>query len=147
MIYSLPDKARHTLDPKGRLLLPKELRDSFKIKRSDVLYLLPSLSDPSYLEIRTAKQWEVYRRSLKQGEPGEQKKDSFRYAMVIKDTSTVDGQGRIVVPQRIRDACGLDGSVAIIDMEEYIEVWSEASFHKKYNDLVRAFKERNDKTF
>ncbi len=112
-----------------------------------ILYLVPNLSDPPYLEMRTAKQWEAYRQSLRQETSSEQKKDTFRYAMMIKEKAVVDGQGRIMIPNRIRETCSLEGTVAVVDMDIYVEVWCKAHMAKKYADMVRAFKETNDRMF
>jgi DNA-binding transcriptional regulator/RsmH inhibitor MraZ len=141
------DKYLHTIDPKGRLLLPKDIRDHFKIKKSDPLYLVPNMADPPYLEIRSAALWRQYRESLRQHDPGEKKKNSFRYAMMLLETATADGQGRIFIPQRIRDICALDGTVAVINMDLYIEVWSKGNMERKYPELVRAFRDVNDHMF
>jgi len=141
------EKALHSVDPKGRLLLPKDIRESYKIRKGQVLHLVPNLSSPPYLEIRTPDQWNHYRETLMQQLAGEQKKDSVRYAMMLAETVTVDGQGRIVLPQRIRDACNLDGMVAVINMQLYVEVWCKAHMDQRYADMVRAFKEANDRLF
>lgn len=147
MFNHFNEKTLHTVDPKGRLLLPKEVRQAFKMKKGDIVYLLPNLSDPPYLEIRTARQWEDYRQSLRQQAAGEKKKDSFRYAMMLLGKSTVDGQGRVLIPQRMRDNCKLNGTVAVVDMESYTEVWCTEHMEKKYADMVRAFKEANDQVY
>jgi division/cell wall cluster transcriptional repressor MraZ len=147
MLNHFNEKSLHAIDGKGRLLLPKEVRDGLDIKQGDVLFLIPNLADPPYLEIRTAQQWERYRKSLRRESSGEQKKDTFRYAMMIKETAIVDGQGRFMIPNRIRETCHLDGTVAVVDMDIYVEVWCKAHMAKKYADMVRAFKETNDRMF
>ncbi len=147
MINHFNEKSLHAIDSKGRLLLPKEVREAFEIKKGDTLYLVPNLSDPPYLEIRTASQWEEYRQTLRSGTPGEQKKDTYRYAMMIKETAVVDGQGRFMIPGRIRETCRLDGTVAVVDMDIYIEVWHKSHMERKYEDMIRAFKETNDRLF
>lgn len=147
MINYFSDKSFQVTDPKGRLVLPKDVRDAFKIKKGDMLYLLPNLSDPPYLEVRTLKQWEQYRESLKQEESSEKKKDAIRYAKMFKAEVTVDGQGRILIPQALRDACKLDGTVAVVDMEIYIEIWCKAHVELKLKDMVQAFKDASDRTF
>ena len=78
---------------------------------------------------------------------GEEKKDTYRYAMMIKETAVVDGQGRFMIPSRIRETCSLDGVVAVVDMDIYIEVWRKSHMEKKYQDMVRAFKKTNDRLF
>ncbi len=67
--------------------------------------------------------------------------------MMIKETAVIDGQGRLMIPNRIRESCGLNGTVVVINMDTYVEVWRKDHVEKKYADLVRAFKETNDRMF
>jgi len=141
------EKSFQSIDPKGRLLLPKEVRSAVKISKGDILYLLPNLTAPAYLEIRTRKQWNAYLNSLRSGDGGADKKDSFRYAMMAKEEMKVDGTGRVLIPTRIRVTCQLDGQVAVINMDSYIEVWNRGNVEQRYADMIRAFKETNDRMF
>lgn len=147
MINHLNQDCFHTTDSKGRLLLPKSVRDAFKIKKGDKLFLVPDLSNPPYLEVRTTAQWAAYRKSLRDDVAGEKKKLSFRYADLIKESATVDAQGRFLIPQRMRDMCKLDGDVAVINMEDYVEIWAKDHVAKRFEDMVKAFKEINDRMF
>ena len=141
------EKNVHSVDLKGRILLPRDIRDNHKLKKGDALVCVPSVTSPAYVEIRTEAQWKKYRASLRGTEPGESKKDSFRMADLSKDTATVDGQGRVLIPEWIREACKIKKSVAVVDMDEYIEVWAKENIEQKYDQMVRAFKERNDQLF
>jgi len=67
--------------------------------------------------------------------------------MMLQETATVDGQGRILIPQRIRELCNIVDAVAVVDMDGYLEVWAKAQLEQKYADMVRAFKEMNDRMF
>jgi MraZ protein len=141
------EKYIHTLDPKSRLLLPLEIRKQFKIRKGDHLYLIPNLSEPEYLEIRTEAQWQSYQEEFSQQDSNQQKKDFLRYAMMFQERVTVDGQGRFIIPQRIRDLCKLEDTVAVINMRSYAEVWNKTHVERKYADMVRAFKDMNDRLF
>ena len=141
------EKNLHSVDPKGRVLLPKDVRDHHKLKKGDVLLCVPSVTNPAYVEIRTDAQWKKYRESLRATEPGESKKDSFRLADLSKDAATLDAQGRVSIPEWIREICRIKDSVAVVDMDEYIEVWAKENIEQKYDQMVRAFKERNDRLF
>ena len=141
------EKYIYSLDPKSRLLLPLEVRQQFKIKKGDHLYLIPNLSEPEYLEIRTESQWQSYQEDFSQQESNDQKKDFLRYAMMFQERVTVDGQGRFIISQRIRDLCKLEDAVAVINMRSYAEVWNKTHVERKYADMVRAFKELNDRMY
>jgi MraZ protein len=141
------EKYIYNLDPKSRLLLPLEIRQQFKIKKGDHLYLIPNLSEPEYLEIRTESQWQSYQEDFSKQESNDQKKDFLRYAMMFQERVKVDGQGRFIISQRIRDLCKLEDTVAVINMRSYVEVWNKSHVERKYADMVRAFKELNDRMY
>jgi len=141
------EKNLHAVDAKGRVILSKEIRDRHGIKNGDILYCVPSLENPTYIEIRTASQWDLYFEALSKSEQGEEKKDARRFASVAHDTATVDGQGRISIPQEIRRACRVAETVAVVDMGKHIEVWAKEHIEQKYEEMVRAFKKLNDKIY
>ncbi len=141
------EKNLHSVDGKGRILFPKEVRDHHRIEKGEILHCVPSLTNPAYVEVRTEIQWKRYRESLRAAEEGEKKKDTFRYAELFRETATLDGQGRVLIPQRIREMCGIAGLVAVVDMDDYIEIWARENIEQKYADMVRAFKEMNDRMF
>lgn len=141
------DKYLHSIDQKGRLLLPRDLREYFEMKKGDTLYLIPNASEPPYLEIRTEAQWDRYFESLMQQDNGVKKKDFLRYTRMSLETVTLDGQGRIIIPQRLRDQCSLAKSVAVINMDLFIEVWNQTHVEARYHDMMKAFRELNDNLF
>ena len=141
------DKYVYSLDLKSRLLLSMEIRQQFKIRKGDQLYLVPILSSPEYLEIRTESQWKAYQDEFSRQEPNNQKKDFLRYLMSFHERVTVDAQGRFVLSQRIRDLCKLGETVAVINMRTYAEVWNLEHMERKYADLVRAFEDINARLF
>ena len=97
--------------------------------------------------MRTESQWAAYRKSLREDAAGEKKKLGFRYADLVKEKVTVDGQMRFLIPQRMRDTCSLNGEVAVIDMQDYMEIWAKDHVAKRFEDMVKAFKEINDRMF
>lgn len=141
------DKYLHVLDQKGRLQLSKDIRAGIKLKKGEAVHLLPNPNNPPYLEIRTQAQWEKYHALVMQQPPSEGKRDVLRFIRLMHEKVTADGQGRITVPQRLRDFCGLNREVAVIDMESYVEVWDKNCVEQKYNDMRRAFNDINDQLF
>jgi len=45
--------------------------------------------------------------------------------------SELDGQGRIVVPQMLRDSASIVGNVRVFGKIDYLEVWNEERFMQK----------------
>jgi MraZ protein len=43
----------------------------------------------------------------------------------------LDGQGRVVIPQHLRDSAGILGDVRVLGRIDHIEVWNEERFAQK----------------
>lgn len=141
------DKYLHSMDAKGRLQLSREIRTRFKLKKGDVLHLLPNLDNPPFLEIRTDRQWHDYQTRFMSQAGGGLKRDFVRFVELTKETVVADAQGRISIPKRLREMCGLDGEVAVINLNSFVEVWNKDYVGQKYADLVKAFKDINNSLF
>jgi MraZ protein len=65
----------------------------------------------------------------------------FRRLVYADATDTIpDGQGRVNIPQSLREFAGLDGQVVVAGCDAYIEVWNMDSWYE-----VRArFEESED---
>ena len=141
------DRYLHSIDQRGRLQLPKDVRTGTKIKKGDSLFLFVNPNAPRSLEIRTKEQWESYQQQVEALPPSRNKREFYRLIRLSTVEATADGQGRIVVPQGIRDHCGFAGEVVVVNMSTYVEVWNKDAIKQKRNDMVRAFNEINDQLF
>ena len=114
---------QHTIDPKGRIVLPAKLRDDLAdgcvITRGQdhCLYVFP-MDRWHYEEERisslprTERRFRDYSRSF------------FSGAM----QQALDRQGRIQVPPKLREYAGLDKEVVVIGAGDRIEVWDAVAF-------------------
>jgi len=141
------DKYLHSIDVKGRLQLSRQIRAQFRLRKGEVLHLLPNLDNPPFLEIRTGKQWQEYQDRFMSQAPGGLKRDFVRFVELSKETVAADAQGRLIIPKRLRELCGLADEVAVINMNTCVEVWNKDNVSQKYTDLVRAFKDINNSLF
>lgn len=141
------DKYLHSMDAKGRLQLSRDIRARFKLKKGDKLHLLPNLDNPPFLEIRTNRQWDEYQERFMTQASGALKRDFVRFVELSKETVVADAQGRISIPKRLRELCKLDGEVAVINLNSFVEVWNKDYVGQKYTDLVKAFNDFNNSLF
>lgn len=141
------DKYLHSIDQRGRLQLPKDVRHGFKIKKGDTLYLFPNPNVPITLEIRTKPQWDAYVKKALALPPSRDKREFLRMLRLGHEQVVADGQGRFVLPQRLRVECDFDSEVVIINMENFAEVWKREAVEQKYPDMLRAFNDVNDQLF
>jgi MraZ protein len=141
------DRYLHSIDPRGRLQLPKDVRTGAKVKKGDSLYLFINPNAPRVLEIRTKDQWDSYQKQVEALPPSRSKREFFRLIRLSTVEVTADGQGRIVIPQGLREHCGFDREVVVVNMSTYVEVWNREAVEQKRDDMMRAFNEINDQLF
>jgi len=141
------DRHLHSIDQRGRLQLPKDVRADAKIKKGDSLFLFVNRNEPMFLEIRTKAQWESWKQQVMALESSADKREIYRMIQLSTVEVGADGQGRIVIPQKARTDCGFDSEVVVVNMSTYIEVWSKDAIAQKRSDMLRAFNEINDQLF
>jgi MraZ protein len=49
--------------------------------------------------------------------------------------SDVDAQGRVLIPQKLRNEAGLEKSVIVIGMGDRAEIWNPAEYEKNLNSV------------
>lgn len=107
----------HALDDKGRVVLPATLRN--QLAGEGVISQIDRC-----LGIWTVDGFrEVGDRMLGNVREGQARLDAMRALASAADTVRPDTQGRILVPQRLRDFAGLAANVVIIGAFDHIEIW------------------------
>ena len=109
----------HTLDVKGRVILPARFRDPFRA--GAFVTKLPEgclgIWTPQEFERRTAVMLEMARQ-------GQAQRNVARvWAAGAFDTAP-DGQGRLAIPPALRQYAGLDGEVVVNGAINHLEIWS-----------------------
>ena len=141
------DRHLHSIDQRGRLQLPRDVRTGERIKKGDSLFLFVNRNEPPFLEVRTKTQWESWKRQVMELESSADKREIYRMIQLSTVEVTADGQGRIVVPQKARTDCGFDSEVVVVNMSTYVEVWSKNAIAQKTSDMLRAFNKINDQLY
>lgn len=110
----------HTLDAKGRLSIPARLREDL----GDVFYL--TLSMDKCLSVFSSESWQVFSDKVKAMPYVKQRKmrPFFAYAARCE----LDAQGRILVPQNLRDFAGLKKNVTVVGCNDHAELWDSESW-------------------
>jgi MraZ protein len=110
---------QHSMDAKGRLTIPSRFRE---LLVSDGAYVtlgfdqnLLVLTEPFFLQVSER----VRRMSLTEPHARLLKRLIFSSAERVE----VDKAGRILIPEFLRKAAGLDGEAVVVGAGDYIEVW------------------------
>ncbi len=130
----------HTLDGKGRVIVPSRLReglgDSFVITRGldHCLFAYPN------------SEWVRLEQKLKQ--LPFTKRDSrafmrlfFSGAMEVE----ADKQGRILIPQNLREYAGIEKEVMFIGVSNRVEIWSETAWKEYFDEADENYEELAEK--
>jgi len=110
--------ARHTLDAKGRLIMPAKYRPDFLAGA----YLSPELG--GCVSIYTIEVFEQKAKSFVAKREEEGGLEASRYWAMLAAHVDVDRQGRFVVPPVLRTDSELDGEVVIIGAIDHLEIWN-----------------------
>jgi MraZ protein len=110
----------HTLDEKNRMSLPAKFRSELGKK----IVLAPGLDQSIFMF--TVKEWETIAEKLASNSMLQADNRSFNRFMFGGAVEVdVDGSGRILVPDFLKDRAGLKKNVAVIGVSNRVELWDE----------------------
>ena len=116
---------QHTIDAKGRLAIPARLRDEL----GDNFHV--TLSTEKCLSIYSSDSWDELMDRIKALPRLAQKKMRPLFSHAAK--CELDSQGRILLPQALRDFAGLNKNVTVVGTGELVEIWDS----DKWSDVAK----------
>ncbi|HEX2040417.1 MAG TPA: division/cell wall cluster transcriptional repressor MraZ [Acidimicrobiales bacterium] len=116
----------HSLDPKGRVILPAKFRAAFE--RGGYLTQFHDRCLALWTPEDFDKQMEAMERAEEQGRT---ERNLARLWAQGTHEVDVDRQGRIAIPQYLRDFARLDGDVLVNGAITRIELWSPTIWQEK----------------
>ena len=122
----------HTIDAKGRLIIPSKFRETL----GDTFVVTKGLD--GCLFVYDNVEWNVFEEKLKSLPITNKDARQFaRFFLAGAAEVEVDKQGRILVPNVLRDFAELNKDVVLIGVASRIEIWSKERFEgiTAYEDL------------
>ena len=111
----------HNLDSKGRVILPSE----FRAEIGESFYITMGFN--RCLQVMSESEFDRLRSQIRQL-PAD-KALSLQYLLISPAKSvSPNAQGRIQIPQKLREDAGLCGEVTVVGMDNRIEIWDKAEF-------------------
>jgi len=110
----------HSMDDKGRLFIPARLRDEL----GDVFHVTRSLEN--CLTAYSDEMWEIAINKLKTMPQAAQVQLRPLFSQAHK--CEPDSQGRIKLPQYLRDAVGLKRNVTVVGIGLYVQLWDSDTY-------------------
>ena len=130
------------LDAKGRLAIPMRYRDAIQELCGGRLVLTYSAFDSGALYLYPEQEWERVRDSvtgLSTFNPGHR---SLQRKLVGSASAVEpDGNGRIQLPQTLRQVAGLEKRVVLLGMGSRFEIWNETILNQKRTEEERSLDE------
>ncbi len=109
----------HTIDAKGRLIVPAKFREQL-----GEAFVITNGND-GCLNIYTNEDWEAFLEKLSLLPNNRDKREIVRAFVSKANTVEVDKQGRILVPPALREHAGLEKDVVLAGAIDKIEVWDK----------------------
>ncbi|HET7639300.1 MAG TPA: division/cell wall cluster transcriptional repressor MraZ [Ktedonobacteraceae bacterium] len=112
----------HTIDTKGRMAVPAKFRT--QMDRGAVI----SKGMGTCLSVYTMQRWEEKSAELATGKTTDELRDFERRIYPSASEIELDGQGRMIIPAKLRAYAGLGNEVTVAGVRDHFEIWDRASW-------------------
>jgi len=121
---------QHSVDPKGRLIMPSKFREGL----GDKFMITRGLDD--CLFVYSMADWESFEAKLKSLPMTDNNARAFvRFFLSGASECELDKQGRILVPQSLRDYAGIEKDVAVVGVSTRVEIWDKDKWQSYISDI------------
>jgi MraZ protein len=110
----------HTIDAKGRMAVPAKFRT--QMDRGAVI----SKGMGTCLSVYTMQRWEEKSAELASGKTTDELRDFERRIYPSASEIELDGQGRMIIPAKLRAYAGLGNEVTVAGVRDHFEIWDRA---------------------
>ncbi len=122
--------SQRSIDPKGRLMLPPEFRDTLMEKSPDGNIMITNFDD--CVAAYPFPVWEEIEQSFNRLSMTNRKmRDIHRFFISGASRVTLDKQGRILVPPYLRSYAEINKEVVLAGVGRKFEIWDLARFEAK----------------
>ena len=128
----------HTIDNKGRLIVPSRFRQFIKSEEGDGVMI--SRMD-SCLVAYPFKEWrKLESKILSLAETSENMRRFRRVFIGGAFECSCDKQDRILIPQSLRQYADLDKEIVLVGVLEHFEIWAREKWERENTELEKDFK-------
>ena len=109
----------HTIDAKGRIIIPSKFREALGDN------FVVTLGLDGCLFVYPNEEWMNFVAQLKSLPGSKEARQMQRYFMAGAADCEVDKQGRILLPSVLREHAGIDKDAVLVGVGSRIEIWSK----------------------
>ena len=133
----------HSLDAKGRVSIPAAYREELQPAPEQVPFLT---AHQECLRIYSAEAWIPYEEKLlAEAAIDPDAQDLARLVISSVEEAPIDKQGRILVPQYLREHAGLGKDVVFAGVGPTVELWDTARFRQTWDRTQSEFRTISEK--
>ena len=134
----------HSIDRKGRLILPSRFREVAKSNFIEKFFVTRGLD--KCLFMFSEEEWRVQEQKFRTASFTKPQVRAFNRLFFSGAVDVApDKQGRILVPQYLKDFAEIKKDVVIVGVSKRIEIWSKDIWSEFYNNSRPTFEEIADK--
>lgn len=134
----------HSIDRKGRLILPAKFREVAKANFIEKFFLTRGLD--KCLFMFSEEEWRLQENRFKSISFTKQESRTFNRLYFSGATEVIpDRQGRILMPQYLKDFAGIKREVIIVGISNRIEIWANILWKEFYGNSHQAFEQLAEK--
>lgn len=134
----------HSIDNKGRLILPSKLREIAKANFVEKFYITRGLD--KCLFMFSEEEWRAVEQKFRSMPFTKQDARKFNRLYFSGAVEMIpDKQGRILVPVYLKDFAAIKRDVVVIGVSNRIEIWSKEEWHEFYKSNLESFEETAEK--
>jgi len=121
----------HTIDAKGRIIIPSKFREELGEEFVLTLGLDGCLFAYPYSE------WQIFVEKLKTLPGTKEARQLQRYFMAGAAACQADKQGRILIPAKLRESAALEKEIVFVGVLNKIEIWNKERWEQnnQYDDV------------
>jgi MraZ protein len=131
----------HTIDSKGRIIIPARFRDVIKADGSYGVML--SRMDGALIAYTYAEWRKIESRILSLAEKSESMRRFRRVFIGGSFECPCDKQDRILIPQNLREYAGFEKDIVLVGVLDHFEIWSRDSWNRENMDLEKDMKKED----
>ncbi len=112
----------HTIDAKGRMAVPAKFRG--QLEKGAII----GKGKGKCLSVYTVQRWEEKSAELVAGKSSDALREIERRLYASASEVELDGQGRLVIPAKLRSYAQLDSEVTVAGVRDHIEIWDRSAW-------------------
>ncbi len=138
----LTGEFQHVVDDKGRVLVSNKLRSQIDSEEHGSNFYLV-LGSNGILCLYPEKYFEQIALSVSPSEAAPDEAVAFeRMSFAMASKVELDGQGRLLLTDKLRKRAGLKDQIALIGVRDHIELWNSESWEQYVSDHMSQYQKQ-----